>query len=47
MCYSKSEVNLKVKVGKEFRPLSLVIVLLTIGGEVGQVLVIRDDLDGM
>jgi hypothetical protein len=47
MCLSGSVVNLEVKVRQEFRPSALAIILQTIGGEVGQVSVIRDDLDGM
>jgi uncharacterized membrane protein YqgA involved in biofilm formation len=47
LCLSRSKVNLEVKVGKEFRPSGLVIISQAIGGEVGKVLVITDDLNGM
>jgi uncharacterized membrane protein YqgA involved in biofilm formation len=43
----RSVVNLEIKVGKEIEPLGLAIIFLAIGGEVGQVSVIRDDIHGM
>jgi hypothetical protein len=47
MSLSRSVVDLAVIAGNEFIPLDLARILQAIDGEVGQVSVIRDDLDGM
>jgi hypothetical protein len=47
MCLSRSVVNLEVKAQEKFRPSGLAIIQEAIGSEVGQVSVIRDDLDSM